>query len=243
MWLQQASPEKLAVVIEYCSALKMISGPDGEIHHANTAFCEWSQYTLRELIKIGWKELSVDGASMDADLEAVNDMVSGYTQKYSVQKQYRTKSGSAVWGTLSVVRYPATGPVEFFSCTFDPLKNGSAAAFAHAVEFSTKLERRFTEMTAEIQTITRQTEEDRFVLSLSKMMIKYTKVVVGILVFLAMMTGLTKTIQFLQQMGIMPIPVQVEKIEAGVTTKKKLIAVYDETGSGPFLRLVANKDK
>jgi PAS domain S-box-containing protein len=212
MWVNEAPPEQLATMIEYCAALKLVSGPNGEIFYANAAFREWSEYSLFELKSIGWKKLSVENDSLTADIEAAKQVGDGYIQSYTVRKQYRTKSGAAHWGNLSVIRYPASGEIQCYFCVWEPFKNGTSTAFAMAMEHAQKLDARIEAMTAELKMITTQTEEDRFFLSTIRMVQRYPKASAAMLFFALSIFGLNNIVELLQRTGLIQLPVKIERV-------------------------------
>jgi PAS domain S-box-containing protein len=212
MWVNEAPPEQLATMIEYCAALKLVSGPNGEIFYANAAFREWSEYSLFELKSIGWKKLSVENDSLTADIEAAKQVGDGYIQSYTVRKQYRTKSGAAHWGNLSVIRYPASGEIQCYFCVWEPFKNGTSTAFAMAMEHAQKLDARIEAMTAELKMITTQTEEDKFFLSTIRMVQRYPKASAAMLFFALSIFGLNNIVELLQRTGLIQLPVKIERV-------------------------------
>ncbi len=112
----------------------MVSGPQGEVYWCNEAFERWSGYSLYELTRIGWRKISVDDDGLEADLRAVEDCLAGKRRGYTVRKKYIPKNESPQWGELSVVRFPASGEMQWFLCTWVPLVNQTSQAFHLAVE-------------------------------------------------------------------------------------------------------------
>ena len=214
MWVNEAPTEQLAVMIEHCAALKLVSGPNGEILYANAAFREWSEYSLFELKAIGWKKLSVENDSLGADIEAVKQVGDGYIQSYTVRKQYRTKSGTAHWGNLSVIRYPAAGDIQCFFCVWEPFKNGTSTAFAMAMEHTAKLDARIEAMTAELRAVTTQSDEDKFILGAIRMVQRHPKIAASFLFIALSIFGLNNVVELLQRTGLIQLPVKIERTEA-----------------------------
>jgi PAS domain S-box-containing protein len=189
--------------------MKLISKADGTILYANAAFREWSEYTLSELMKIGWIQLSVDDESLEADLLATKTLTDGYVQASTVRKKYRKKSGESHWGILTVIRYPPAGNVEWFACTWEPLKNGTATAFAMAMEHTQKLDARIEAMTVELKAITTQTDEDKFVLGAIRMVQRHPKMAAAFIVMALSIFGLNNVVELLQRTGLVNLPVKV----------------------------------
>lgn len=129
--IESIKQEALVAFLKNSRIPLILSHTDGRIFWANRAFCEWSGYTVGELISVGWKRITTSD-TIETDLAAARALNDELT--YEVQKQYIPKNEKPVWGTLSVMRWPATGDIEFCVCTWEPLKNGTATAFALALE-------------------------------------------------------------------------------------------------------------
>lgn len=212
MWIETvATKEHLEAWIKHCPAMKLVSTLDGSILWANAAFCEWSQYTLNELRKISWMQLSVPDANLEADINEAKNL-DAYNPMYQIKKQYIPKGSKPEWGQLTVMRYPLTGPIEVCLCTWSPLQNGTATAFAMAMDHCTKLDKRIEDMTAEIRTITSQTDEDRFVLGGIRMVQRHPKIAAGFLAMALSIFGLNNVVELLQRTGVVQQPVTSEKV-------------------------------
>ena len=209
MWISEAEQQILATWVEHCPVLKLVSGPNGEIFWANRAFREFSEYTQKELQALGWKRLSVDGESLEADMDALNQMTSGYIQDYTVNKQYRTKSGAAKWGILTVLRYPAIGPIQCFLCTFEPLKNGTATAFDLAMERIGEMTTAINGVRDEVKTLTNMDADTTWVDQTIKGIKRHPKIAGALLTISLSVIGLNNVIAILQRVGLVEIPVKV----------------------------------
>lgn len=203
MWIDTVSDETLRVWAKHSPTQKIVSKLDGQILWANHAFCEWSQYTLSELLKMTWMQLSVPDANLAADIEEVKRL-DAYNPSYVVKKQYIAKGSAPEWGHLTVVRYPLTGEPEYFLCTWEPLKNGTARAFTLAMEHSEKIDQRMKEMTAELKTLTTLSEEEKFWISCVSMIRKHPKIAVAFLIIALSVFGLNNVLELFQRVGIVP---------------------------------------
>lgn len=212
MWIYNAPVEQLAVMIEHCAALKLVTGPNGEIYYANAAFREWSEYSLSELKAIGWKQLSVENDSLTADLDSVKQINDGYIQAYTVRKQYRTKSGAAHWGNLSVIRYPASGAIECFFCVWEPFKNGTSTAFSLAMDHCKEIDKRLETMATEIKTLASRTDEEVWAISGFRMAKKHPKVATAFVVIALSIFGANNVLSLLQKTGVVSLPVKIETV-------------------------------
>jgi len=211
MWIDETANENhLRTWVKHCPAMKLVSTLDGQILWANAAFCEWSQYTLNELRKLTWMQISVPDKNLESDIDETKNL-DAYNPTYSVKKQYVPKGAKPEWGQLTVMRYPLTGPIECCLCTWEPLKNGTATAFAFAMEHTQKLDARLEAMTAELRAVTTQTDEDKFVLGAIRMVQRHPKIAAGFLVIALSIFGLNNVVELLQRTGLIQLPVKIEK--------------------------------
>ena len=189
----------------------LISKPTGEILDASPEFMRWIGYTHDELMRLTWMQISVQDDSLNADMRSVNNLTP-YDPFYIVRKQYVPKNDKPAWGELTVTRHPMSGDkIEYCFCTWHPLKNGTAEAFAKAIENGLLVEKRISEMTTVLNQLTTQSEEDRYVLSTINMIRKHPKIAASFLAVAVGMAGLNNTLEFLQRTGIIDIPIRVEQ--------------------------------
>ena len=205
-WIDTVSPELLKVFTRNASVCILISKTDGTILWANHAFCELMRYTLQELIDLGWIKISVDDASLKADIDEANKL-DAYNLSYSVTKQFVPKNSAPMWGVLNVMRYPAFGEMECCCCTFEPLKNGTATAFSYAIEHSKTVTGELTKMREELSKLTTQTTEQQWVNSTIQMAMKHPKLAMSIVIAGAVLSGANNVFEILQKAGIIEVPI------------------------------------
>lgn len=214
MWIDDiAKEDHLRTWVKHCPAMKLVSTLDGQILWANAAFCEWSQYTLNELRKLTWMQISVPDKNLEADIDETKNL-DAYNPIYQVKKQYVPKGSKPEWGNLTVMRYPLNGPIECCLCTWEPLKNGTAAAFTQAMDHYTSISQKLEAMTTEIRTVTTQTDEDKFILGAIRMIQRHPKVAASFLIIALSIFGLNNIVELLQRTGLIQIPVKIERTES-----------------------------
>lgn len=210
MWIDDiASEHHLRTWIKHCPAMKLVSTLDGQILWANAAFCDWSQYTLTELRKLTWMAISVPDKNLESDIDESRNL-DAYNPTYQVKKQYIPKGSKPEWGQLTVMRYPLSGEIECCLCTWEPLKNGTATAFAMAMEHTAKLDARIEAMTAELRVVTTQSDEDKFILGAIRMVQRHPKIAASFLFIALSIFGLNNVVELLQRTGLIQLPVKVE---------------------------------
>lgn len=232
MWIDDiAKEDHLRTWVKHCPAMKLVSTLDGQILWANAAFCEWSQYTLNELRKLTWMQISVPDKNLEADIDETKNL-DAYNPIYTVKKQYVPKGSKPEWGNLTVMRYPLSGNIECCLCTWEPLKNGTAAAFTQAMDHYTSISQKLEAMTTEIRTVTTQTDEDKFILGAIRMIQRHPKVAASFLIIALSIFGLNNIVELLQRTGLIQIPVKIERTESHAAALHEIGNVVDSTQHG-----------
>lgn len=203
--------EVVSTILRSSGIMWLISKPTGEILDASPEFMRWIGYTHEEITRLTWMQISVQDDSLNADMHSVANLTP-YDPFYIVRKQYVPKNDKPAWGELIVTRHPMVGDkVEYCFCTWHPLKNGTAEAFAKAIENGLLVEKRIDEMTTVLKQLTSQSEEDRYVLSTISMVKKHPRIAAAFVVIALGMFGLNNVLEILQRTGIIEIPIRVEQ--------------------------------
>ncbi len=156
-------------------------------------------------------QISVPDKNLEADVDEAKNL-DAYNPSYAVKKQYVPKGAKPEWGQLTVMRYPLSGPIECCLCTWEPLKNGTAAAFTQAMENYGEITKRLEAMTTEIKMVTTQTDEDRFVLGTIRMIQRHPKIAAAFIVMALSIFGLNNIVELLQRTGLIQLPVKIERV-------------------------------
>lgn len=211
MWIEKCATEDiLRTWIKHCPAQTLVGTLDGKILWANAAFCEWSQYTLGELIHQTWMDISVPDKNLDADISEMQTL-DAYRPCYVVKKQYIPKGSKPEWGILTVMRYPLSGDIQCCLCTWEPLKNGTATAFALAMEKSDEINKRLELMAADIQIKKSQSVSERLWDTVGEWAMQNPKVAIVVLLILLALNPAPIVITWVTRMGWLPAqPVQIE---------------------------------
>lgn len=203
--------EVVSTILRSSGIMWLISKPTGEILDASPEFMRWIGYTHEEITRLTWMQISVQDDSLNADMHSVANLTP-YDPFYIVRKQYVPKNDKPAWGELIVTRHPMVGDkIEYCFCTWLPLKNGTAEAFAKALENGLLVEKRINEMTTVLKQFTSQSEEDRYVLSTINMVKKHPRIAAAFVVIALGMFGLNNVLEILQRTGLIEIPIRIEQ--------------------------------
>ncbi|WP_160000696.1 EAL domain-containing protein, partial [Roseomonas sp. 18066] len=124
------SEAQLASIMRHSTVGMALVGLDGAWLQVNRAVCDLLGYTRSELTALTFQAIT-HPADLDADLAQAEALLAGRVDSYRLEKRYRRRDGSLVWGLLSVslARDAAGRPQHFISQIqdIDRLKRAEAA--------------------------------------------------------------------------------------------------------------------
>lgn len=102
---------------DHSSNCKLLSGPQGQVFHANPAFLDFIKYTLTEFTRekdpVTWLDLTFIDSGYTADVEEASRIIRGESLEYKVNKFYIPKNSLPVPVRLHVQRYPKDPEKDF----------------------------------------------------------------------------------------------------------------------------------
>lgn len=112
--LLRESQERFRRAFEDAAIGMALVAPDGRWLQVNRSLCELIGYSSDELLRINFQTITHPD-DLEADLEYVDQLLTGKIRTFQMQKRYYHKSGHVVWIQLSVslVRDP-TGQPQYF---------------------------------------------------------------------------------------------------------------------------------
>lgn len=164
MWLRAQKEELKEDWLRAGPAMIFAIDVDSNILWANPCFTDWSKYSAMELRQGGCRRLSVSAESFAADMSVLRDVIDGFSSEIQTQIQLQPKNSQSEWGDLTLRRYPQTGQIEVFLCHWSPLKNGTATAFALAIEATRETAEAMKELAARVTTLSSTNEDEDFVI-------------------------------------------------------------------------------
>lgn len=124
------SEERFRGAFETAAHGMALVSTDGRWLRVNRALCEIVGYSEAELLASDFQTIT-HPEDLDADLAHVQDLVSGHSSSYQMEKRYLHKNGATIWILLSVslVRDAEGAPLHFVSQIIDisPRKRIEAA--------------------------------------------------------------------------------------------------------------------
>ena len=204
-WLSNQPIEFFVNSFTYSEVPLVVCGESGKILWANRAFEEFIGYNTWEITTgpsgngLDLSKLSVNDENLEADKAMLKECLAGTIKSYSVKKQYIPKNDKPVWADLHVIRYPLEGNLKYFVTTVIPLKNGTAAAFSLAMNTIKELTDKMNSYTARVsevesniingvdQKIQSKTEIQNIFLNIAKLVEKYPKVSIAVIITLLTM--------------------------------------------------------
>jgi diguanylate cyclase (GGDEF)-like protein/PAS domain S-box-containing protein len=110
------SNERFRLDFENAPIGKAIVELDGSFRQVNPALCRITGYERESLLSLRFQEITHPD-DLAADLELLDEVVSGKRQRYEIEKRFRKPSGEYVWTLLTVgaVRSASGEPLYFIS--------------------------------------------------------------------------------------------------------------------------------
>jgi len=205
-WLENLQGcDNLKAFLQHTTVSILVSKIDGSILWANTAFLNWSGYTLIELQKYGWKQISVPGDDFDQDVVKSTTWDS-FVPVYSQQKQYYRKNQSPGRGTMTAIRFPPYGEIEFCIVTWIPREGLDAGSLEEIMQQMSASEAAISEIATLVRSASAVSEEQKFVISAMSLAAKYPKITWAIVVSLLGLFGLNNALDILKTFQIVPEP-------------------------------------
>ena len=154
--------------------------------------------------------ISVPDKNLEADISEMQSL-DAYRPCYVIKKQYIPKGSKPEWGILTVMRYPLSGEIQCCLCTWEPLKNGTATAFALAMEKFDEINKRLEIMAADIQIKKSQSVSERLWDTVGEWAMQNPKMAIVLLLILLALNPAPIIITWFTRMGWLPAtPVQIE---------------------------------
>jgi PAS domain-containing protein len=200
--------EDLKDFIKHTTTCVIVSNPVGDILWANNAFLHWSGYTLVELSRYGWKQISVPSEDPNADVHFVSEW-DRFTPIHTIQKQYYRKNKEPVWGTLTAMRFPSSGDIQFCISTWIPTADTGSDAIgivSNLVDHNVKTLR---ELRDSIEKYTSLSQEQRFIMTATELAKKYPKITWAIIALGFGLFGLNNFLEILKTAHLVPPTVTV----------------------------------
>ncbi len=145
-----SSEARFRAVFERAAVGIATVAPDGRWLGVNDALCNILGYSADELKSLTFQDIT-HPEDIDADLQYLQDLVSGKIERYEMEKRYLRRDGSSTWARLSVAKkLSATGELEYFVSVVQNIQARKTAEAALAA-LRHELEQRVEARTAELR--------------------------------------------------------------------------------------------
>jgi PAS domain S-box-containing protein len=108
---RQQSEERWQTAFENSAIGIVMADFTGRYFAANSVFLNMLGYTESELYQLTFVDVTYEG-DREANLKLVRELVEGKRRHFEIEKRYRRKDGTLVWGRNNVALVPAIGATE-----------------------------------------------------------------------------------------------------------------------------------
>ncbi|MFO7713282.1 sigma-54 interaction domain-containing protein [Desulfosarcina sp.] len=105
----KASEMKFRKIFEYAPFGSVMTDGSGKIVLANRALCSMTGYSRNELENMHFSDIT-HADDIDIDLGLVQKLTRGEIDHYRLEKRFRSKKGTTIWGSLAVTLLTGTAP-------------------------------------------------------------------------------------------------------------------------------------
>ncbi|MDQ3026829.1 MAG: PAS domain S-box protein, partial [Pseudomonadota bacterium] len=128
----RASEELLRATFEQAAVGIVIIGLDGKFVEMNRKFCEIFGYTEEELRAFTFRDIT-DPADIARTADLVHNLLGGRIDHYAIDKRYRRRDGSTIWGraTVTLLRNAAGDTTRMIGVIEDISKGKEAELALH----------------------------------------------------------------------------------------------------------------
>jgi hypothetical protein len=207
-WLQELEGcSELKAFLQHTTVCVIVSKPGGNILWVNSAFEEWSGYSTDEFKKNGWSLVAVPGAEFEHAPEAAKNWET-YFPIYHIRTQYSRKNQAPSWGTLTAMRFPPVGAIEFCVSTWTPHAESTNVALDTAMEAIRKSEKTLKDLGDSFTNYSQISTEQKFIMTAVQLAQKYPKIAWAIVVFGFALFGVNNALEILKTIHLVPPVVQ-----------------------------------
>lgn len=114
----RASERALRDTFDYAAAGIAHVSLQGGLLQVNRAFCQMLGFTYAELTQLTFQQLT-HPLDLDKDLQALQPLIDGQADEYTLEKRYLRKDGTTLWARLSVAIVRSADSAYFISVIHD----------------------------------------------------------------------------------------------------------------------------
>ena len=159
----KASETRFRKIFDYAPFGSAITDGNGKIVLANRALCSMMGYSRNELENMHFSDITVEEDS-ETDFELLNKLTNAEIDHYSLERRYRSKKGTTIWGSLAVTLVAGKTPEE--NKIIGMLEDISKRKQAEQELLNSKndLEKMVTQRTQEIRLLKDRLQAENFIL-------------------------------------------------------------------------------
>lgn len=207
MWLENITCDVIKYWVRSSPSCKFVCTKDGKIAWANLEFCNWIGSPLQEILHKDIENFIMHTSS-DSPNKTFDDVYlkdeNSMGISYKIHRRLIPNNKSGRWGSLFITKHPPIGDTEFFLCTWDPVDYDNSELLQTTLLSMDKLSNKVEALTDEIGKLCAIEDEATWASSTIKMIKKYPKTAIMILVLVLGSFGVSNILNILIKVGLLP---------------------------------------
>lgn len=205
MWISGLPAEVCAEMIRRHPCCGFMLDAGGRIIGANKAFQTWSNYDLVTLQRIDVSRLHITSEQSPDDLLTQCKRLSKIDNSSVSRTQFRANGEAPVWGRLRILRIESSADsAVYFWCVWEPVSDENREPFELALKTIGESSTAMIELQKAVQSWTARDQDEDFVVQTIRFVRRYPKMMLGIVMLLASVFGVSNVVQIAKQLGLLP---------------------------------------
>jgi PAS domain S-box-containing protein len=195
----------------YC---KIIINSNGNIIWSNRAFSNWIGYTPSEITSKNFSDFIIDNDNFSDNVKDSNIGNDDFITNYIVHKRFLRRNGSPEWGVFHIMKCPEINGErnDYYLCSWEPMNNTEEILTRKILQKIEKMTEEISEMTRTIVKLTESVakscepdEESKWFSYTIKMIQKYPKASMLIIILILGSYGASNIINILSKLGFLTV--------------------------------------
>jgi hypothetical protein len=200
MWLDSVECNVVRYWLKSSPSFKFVCNKEGKIAWCNLEFCNWLGVSAQEILNKNIEDFIMPNSS-DNKYSIFDDIyikdLNTIGFSYKLHRRMSPFNKSSRWGSLYITKHPPIGDIEFFLCTWFPVDYDNSELLQSTLVSMDKLSKKVESLTDQIKELCSIEDEATWASSTIKMIKKYPKISLLILVLILGAFGINNVLDII----------------------------------------------